>query len=654
MFVSTVIPDPQTQAADPYDGKSPGAYWHAQIEHAKEVFNTWMDRGSKVVKRYRDERSPIDRRSAKFNILWSNVQVMQPALYGRQAKPEVSRRYMDRDPVGRLASMILERVIGYETEQFSDFNHAMNEAVLDRLLPGRGTAWIRFEPIFGTEEPAQITGNTENGEEGTPARIDAAHAPIDYVYWRDFLHSPARTWAEVWWVARAVYLGREEGIERFGDIFKLVPLTNYREDNSNKSKDRSAQDPMTQKAKVYEIWNKRTHGVCWVAEGFPQALDEREDPLQLEEFFPCPEPLYATMTAGSLIPIPDYCEYEDQARELDTLTGRISQIVKAVKVVGVFNGQYKELVRLLNEGQDNKVFPVDNWGALAEKGGLHGAFELLDVSQIAVTLQQLYQSREAVKQTIYEISGISDILRGATNANETLGAQQLKASFGNLRLRDKQASVARFASDIFKLKAQIICRFYPPELLVKMSSIQDTTDGQNPQLIMAAIQMLQNATVRDFHISVESDSLGQIDELEEKQAAAEVIGAIGGFLKEALPVVEKAPEMLPMISEMLLFIVRRFRAGRTLEGAIEQSMQMLKQRAMQQQGQPQMPPEVQKAQAQIQTHQARTQGDIQKSMVQGQIDQSLEQQKLKGQAALTLLKGNVAMQQQRMNPRLPQ
>jgi hypothetical protein len=48
---------------------------------------------------------------------------------------------------------MLERVIEYETTQFNDFDSAMTNAVQDRLLPGRGTAWIRYEPtIVGQSE----------------------------------------------------------------------------------------------------------------------------------------------------------------------------------------------------------------------------------------------------------------------------------------------------------------------------------------------------------------------------------------------------------------------------------------------------------------------------------------------------------------------
>ncbi|NBW15502.1 MAG: hypothetical protein EBR82_46700 [Caulobacteraceae bacterium] len=644
-----------------YEGDDPGPYWHDQIEAAQKVFEKWEKRGHKIVKRYRDERDAVEMPRVRYNILWSNIQVLFPALYGRQAKPEVSRRYMDQDPVGRLASTMLERVMEYETTQFGDFDQAMRGAVEDRLLPGRGTAWIRYEPVIVNEKPeaSEAAGQMEEpGEaqiydtvEEPTERIDAAHSPIDYVYWTDFLHSPARTWDEVWWVSRAVYMTKDEGIERFGEVFANVGL-----DSSNTDMD--AKNPMTakntydKKAKVFEIWNKRTGKVCWIAKGYPQALDERDDPLELEEFFPCPRPLMATTTTGTMIPVPDYAEYEDQAQELDNLTQRIYLLTKACKAVGVFNAEFKELGRLFTEGVDNKLFPVTSWAAMSEKGGLKGAIDMMDTSQIIVTLRELYAAREQVKQAIYEIMGISDILRGASKAQETLGAQQLKANFGSLRMRSSQGDVARFASDIFKLKAQVICKFYPPELIVQMSGVMDTPDGQNPQLLQAAIQMLSNSTIRDFHIAVEADSLAQIDEQAEKQGAQEAIQAIGMFLREAIPMISQAPETLPMASEMLLFLVRRFRAGRGLESAVERAMKALEQKAAMAQQQPAGPPpemlqmqadqqaEQMRMQAQAQTEQMKMQAQAQIEQGKAQLEMQMQEAKMQAEMQLAQMKAD--------------
>jgi len=637
-----------------------GPFWHDQLDKAAKVFDKWEKRGKKVVRRYRDERDAIEMPRMKFNILWSNISVLFPALYGRMAKPEVSRRFMDSDPVGRLASTMLERVVEYEVTQFNDFDSAMRGVVEDRLLPGRGTAWVRYEPIIVGEEATETSVPKLEQDEGIEItnteeieRVDSAHSPVDYVYWTDFLHSPARTWDEVWWVSRWVYMTPEEGIERFGVVFKNVPLHDQNDDIDSKNP-MTAKATYGKKAKVAEIWNKRTKKVCWVAKGYPQALDERDDPLELEGFFPCPKPLLATTTNGSMIPVPDYCEYEDQAQELDNLTQRIYLLVKACKAVGVFNAEFKELGRLFTEGVDNKLFPVTAWAAMSEKGGLKGAIDMLDTSAIIRTLQQLYQSREVVKQSIYEICGISDILRGATNASETLGAQQLKANFGSLRLRATQGDVARFATDLFRIKAQIICKFYPPELIVEMSGVMNTPEGQNPQLLQAAVQMLSNSTIRDFHIQVEADTLAQIDEQADKQSAMEAVQAVGAFLQSSLPMVAQAPEMLPMMSEMLLFLVRRYRAGRGLESAIEQAMKSLQAKAQQALAQPPQNPEMMKLQAEQQAEQMRMQAQAQTEQMKMQAQAQLEQAKAQLEIQMQQAKAQTDMQLEQMKEQFAQ
>lgn len=604
---------------------SPGRYWKQQLDHARKVFEDWDKRGDRVVSRYRDERAGNEQGRSKFNILWSNIQVLTPSLYGRPAKPEVSRRFRDQDVSGRVAATILERALEYEVEQFPDFDAAMRGVVEDRLLPGRGTAWVRFVEINESELAGQ--------------QVDRAHAPVDYVYWKDFLHSPARTWSEVWWVARCAYLTRDEGVTRFGDVFKNVKLGEYREDQGGKEKDKAKS---VDKAKVWEIWNKRTQKVCWLAEDYPETLDERDDPLKLEGFFPCPEPLYATTSNGSLVPVPDYAEYQDQAAELDRLTARIQKITEAIKAVGVFNSEYKELRRLFNENTDNTMLGVTSWAAFAEKQGLKGAVDILDITPYQQALGTLLNVREAVKQTIYEICGISDIMRGSTKAEETLGAQDLKANFGSLRLRSSQVDVARFATDIFRLKAQLMCRLYPGALLVKMSAIEQTQDGKDPQKVAEALNLLANSTIRDFHIAIESDSLAQINDAEEKASAAEAILAIGGFLKEAIPMVSGAPETLPMASEMLLYLVRRHKAGRALEAAIEQAMMQLQQKAIEAQANPQPSPEEKKAmieaQAKAQEAQLRAQVDTQAAQMKAQFDQQVQAAKLEQEARLETLK----------------
>ena len=644
------------------DQKLDATPWHDELRRYQEQFKKWTERGENIVKRYRDERKDTEQTDARFNILWANVRTLKPAIYAKPPMPEVSRRFNDADPVARCASTILERALDYEIKQYSDFNSTLSHVVDDRLLPGRGVAWIRYEPIIETvEAEPEITNYIEAGETaedavadsytkqtldenalagetpGTFERIKTETCPVDYVYWQDFAHLPARTWDEVTWVGRRVYMSLEEGLERFGDAFRQVPLT-ISPDKKDGEKDTTAQ---LKKAEIWEIWDKPKKCVYWVARHWDTILDHREDPLGLDDFFPCPKPYYATLTTGSLVPVADFLMYQDQANEIDEITGRIQHLTKALKVMGIYAADEASIERLMKEGNDAVMIPVKNWAAFSEKGGLANAVQFVPLADVVGALGQLYQARESCKQIIYETTGLSDIIRGASNAAETATAQQIKSQFASLRLNDMKDDMARFARDLLRMKAEIMCNKYQPETLIQASGIAHTPDAQ---LAQQAIELLKNATLRDFNIDIETDTLVLIDEQTDKQNRIEFLTAVGGFLREAQSAAQASPQMLPLLGELMMFGIRGFKIGRPIEAIFEQYLNQAKQQAAQP---PQPSPEAQKAQADMQIKQAEIQFEQAKTQSEIQIEQAriqLEQQK--SQTQLQIEQSKLQFEQQ--------
>lgn len=604
--------------------------WSADLELSKKSEKDFIAAGQKIIKRYRDQRGIADS-SRKYNILWSNVQTLAPAVYSKRPKAEVSRRFKDADPVGRCASEVLERALQFEIDHYGDFDSAMRNAVLDRLLPGRGVAWIRFEPAEGQE--AQVTDDSS-------AKSMGAYecSPVDYVYWEDFRTSPARTWEEVTWVARLVYMTRDEGMKRFGDIFKDVPLSHEPIGiDEMKSNGASPEElDRMKKAKVWEIWDKGDKAVYWHAEGAQQILDVRPDPLELEGFFPCPRPLYASLTTDTLIPVADFRQYQDQAREMDEITARIALLVKAVKVVGVYDASHEGVQRMLTEGVDNTLIPVSSWAMFAERGGLKGAVDFLPVDAVLQALTALYQARDQSKQVIYEITGLSDIIRGSSVASETATAQQIKSQFASLRLKHIQMDVARMASDLLRMKAQIMCSLYRPEVLVAMSSMDTSKDAQ---YLPQAVELLRNDVVRAFRISVASDSMVELDEAQEKADRLEFLTAAGGFIREA---VQAPPTLAPLLGEMLMFGVRSFKAGQGMEASLEQFIAASAEKAKQPPAEPPPDPAMLKIQADQQFQQMKLQADQQAEQMRLQVDMQAESAKSQFAMQLETMKAEQA------------
>lgn len=643
--------------------------WMAEIARYESDAKKWVTRSNKIVKRYKDDRrGPADEARTKYNILWSNLQVLMPAVYAKNPVPEVERSFKDEDPVGREAAEVLERCLEFciKSQSFKDI---MRSAVLDRFLPGRGVVWVRYVPHItqaepDPEQPGELTDDAQpapqeklaGDTEASPVEtIDYEECLADYVHWRDFGHTIARTWPEVTAVWRIVYLTRKECVKRFGEeIGSKIPLSASDMKNKASGASDNTLDADLKKAVIYEIWDKSSGTAMWLCKEYPQGLlDKKDDPLRLSGFFPCPRPLFATLDNDSVIPTPDFVLYQDQADELDVLTARITLITKAIKVAGVYNSAAQGVERLLSEGTENQLVPVDAWAMFAEKGGLKGAMELLPVKEIAETLLALYDARDRVKQDLYEITGLSDIIRGANDPTETATATRAKSAFASIRLRDMQDEVSRFARDILRIMGEVIAEHFGVETMARISGVDLPTEAAKQQIQMSLQprpappmmgagmvpgmpaapapqqppaqpspeqlltlqkptweqvgQLLQDDAARNFRIDIETDSTIGEDEEKQKAERLEMLKAVAAFLQQAIPAIQANPQMGPLLGQMLMFTLRSFKAGRTLENVFEATMKKLEEAA----SQPPKDPNKDKADADLAKVQAQGQTAIQ-------------------------------------------
>lgn len=659
------------------------ARYVAEIDLYAQRSRTFRDRGDKIVRRYLDERNEASRHSAKFNVLWSNTETLLPSCYAKTPVPIVERRFKDKDPTARWASEVVERELTYFMD-CGQFSATMEQCVLDKLLPGRGTAWVRYVPKI---RPIQVDGNDPAGGDANPDGDVQAKAPaeevydeevvVDYVHWNDFGHNVCRTWDEVWLMWREVFLDRGELAKRFGkEESKGIPL-DWSPNGSDKGSAGELPDA-TKKARIYEVWDKKRGVAVWLSKGIDHVLDTVEDPLRLPGFFPSPRPMFATLANKSSIPTAYYHEYQDQAIELDNLTGRITAITKALKVAGVYDVSAEGTQRLLNEGTENMLIPVERYSALKDKGGLAGTFELLPLDQIADTLMKLYQARDQVKNDLYEISGMPDIIRGSSNPTETATAQKIKGQFGSMRLRKMQDDVQRYCRDMLVLMGNVIANQFSWETHRAISGVQLLSKKEKEGYMQAIQQwqmqqqqaqqppqpgqppappqppspppipddkkellneptweeveaLLKNESARGFRVEIETDStIGADDEID-KQNRMDFLKTAQGLIAQAMQAGETTPELVPMTIEMVMFGLRVFKSGRTLEGVIEQTLDALKAKA----AQPQKPdPEAQKQQAQQQADQAKLQGQMQLEQMKIQGAQQTAQLKIQSDAQL--------------------
>jgi len=605
--------------------------WLGIIKSYEKEFAPWEKRVDKILKRYRDEKrqETTEKTSSRFNILWANVQTLVPATFARLPQPDVSRRFSDRDPVGRVAAMILERALDFEIQHYRDYRATMTQSVKDRFLGGRGASWARYEPHIkaGAAQTGpdgdQVTEDTDDPNE----ELDYECAPVDYVHWKDFGHTVARTWEEVTAVWRKVYMTRDACVARFGKEGEKIPL-DATPDDLKRTDSENPELKDQKRACIYEIWDKEAEEAIWLSKSQKDILDRKSDPLELEDFFPCPKPLFATTTNETLIPVPDFTLYQDQANELDTCADRIDGLLQALQVRGVYDSSLgPDIARLFTDASNTDLRPVKNWQAFAEKNGLKGAIDIVDLTPIATALEASYTAMEQIKNQVYEIMGISDIIRGATDPNETLGAQQLKGQYATLRLKAMQQDVAVYATELLRLKAQIVSGF-DPQTLAQIASVDQLAEADK-QYIVPALQMIANKPLRNFRIEIAADSMVQIDEQEEKQSRVEFLTAVGAFVKGAAEVGAAAPALAPLLMELLQFGVRGFKVGKSVEGTMDQALEQLKQQAAQ--------------------PQARVDPEEMKKQIELQVKQEQEVTRMKDEQALAKKGADLDMREMKMN-----
>jgi hypothetical protein len=315
---------------------------------------------------------------------------------------------------------------------------------------------------------------------------------------------------------------------------------------------------------------------------------------------------------------------------------------------------------MLTEGSDNTLIPVDNWAMFAEKGGIKGQVDWLPLDVVVQALGQLQAHREAVKAQIYELTGISDIVRGASKASETLGAQELKAKFVGIRIQKLQDEVTRFAEEILQIKGEILVKHFDPQILAKMANVEGMTP-EDQELVIPALQLLKgNEQAMEWRVTIQADAMAMIDYNQQKTERTEFLTAVATFLQSSSTVGQGAPELIPLMLRMLQFGVAGFKISKDLEGTFDRYIKEFEQGIEEQKNEPPPPdPEQIKAEAEVkakeqdamlkqQAQQSELAADAQRLQMEQQAEAArlqMEQQAKQQEMMMEMRKFMMEMQQ---------
>jgi hypothetical protein len=550
--------------------------WMMEFKAAKKAVQKWHEQGDRIIKRFLDERDDDDSHAAtRVNLYTANIQTVRAIMYGKTPKVDCSRRFSDSsDDVARVSAEVFERILNSDIEDDGDgFAEACGSALDDRLNPGLGVVRVRYEVEMGQTEGQEAILHPQTGVEMAPA-IPPAQVKqtecveTDYVYWKDFLWDPARTWKDVRWVAFRVQMSRKALKERFPEVGDLVPLNSQR---NGEAIDAKKNTPWG-RADIWEVWSKDDSQVYWVSEAYHEVLDTQEDPLGLDGFFPCARPMFANVTTSRLLPRPDFVLAQDLYDEVDTVSTRITLLERAIVVRGIYDVTAgPEIGRMLSEAGLNELIPVKNWPMLQEKGGVAGLIQWMPLDQVVAALDKLREYRTELTSLLYQVTGMSDIIRGQAQTQTTATEQSIKAKFASVRLQALQDEFARFCSDTQRLKAEIISKHFDERTLVEAANMAYTPDSQQPGLVEAAVRLIKSNHFA-YRVEVKPESVSLSDYAALKQERTEVMQAIGGYLQMAAPLAMQAPQMAPMLMQLLQWLVSGIRGAQEIEGILDQTI----------------------------------------------------------------------------------
>ena len=592
------------------DPKTPGQWhhrWKTEISAAKKRLDKWQKQAKKIVERYLDERGGDSEMDTEFrlNLYTANIQTQQATLFGQKPKVSVKRRFADaEDDIARVAGEIEERILNTDIDSDGDTSSAaVDKLLFDRLTVGFGLARVRYEVEFETvpEVPAQM--HSETGMEMAPAipsyqQKTNEECEIDYLHWKDCLWSPARFPEELRWWGFHAELSRKELCARFCKHAPeqeaspkecpicVLPL-NVKGGSIGDDEDKKNRETPWDRAGVWEIWDKETKKVFWYSEGANAILDMKDDPLGLDGFFPCPAPLLANVSTSKMVPRPDFYLAQDLYKSIDQISGRIDQLQKAIRVAGVFDKANAEIQKLLEPNGGNILYPVESWGAFTEKGGVKGAIDWLPLEQIVAALGVLRDQRQNEIDLLYQVTGWSDIMRGAMAPDrETATASGAKVKFGSVRLQKLQDEVARIASDLQRLRAEVICKHFDDDTILERCNGAFSADKD---LLPKAIKLLKSNRTQ-YRVEIKPESVSLTDFAALKQERSEVIMSISQFIAAITPMIQQQPKSMPFMLEILQWLVAGLRGSSSIEGTLDRAIKMAQDAVKQAEASPQAAP----------------------------------------------------------------
>ncbi len=455
--------------------------WLKKISDAENAHKEWLQDAKDCWKRYTGETKQ------NFNIFKSNTDILLGALFNEMPKPDIRERFAERNSSDEFKSnlylnvaTVADRCVQYNNDN-SESKKELTKVFRDAFVTGRGIGKVDYD-------------YTELQDS-----VEDQIVPIKHIAYTAYIEEVCDKEEDITWKGEIIPMTKKECADEFGIKQKDLGTSLQTEDVKNTK----------QFVKVYEIWDKPTKTRIYISPDYKEnkILRTDKDPLELKKFFPY-EKEKTIENGKNTLPTPEYNIYKQLNEELQNSVGRRGTLTKNQVVYRPMfdNAAGEDLKKSFNNSEgtaipingDPKIKILDKVAAVPTE----------EAQQIVAFLGE--RSQELVMQ-IWQVTGVSDIMRGETDAKETATAQKIKGVFGSLRIKPRQESVQEMIKSIFRKQAEIVCEKYTIDEMQKISCVDLPTTEEHLKIRQKQIisnspeyqQMVQVGTAQPIQITQE-------------------------------------------------------------------------------------------------------------------------------------------------------
>lgn len=552
---------------------------------------------------------------SRYPVWYSIFKIRQPLVFARIGIPIGRDTTQDgSDNVGAAAAMCLERLainIAKGFNFFDTFAAARDDLLATNFAEVRGyyerstvkqkvREYLTYSPSDTGEEGNFVTAEGEivysddiyQDDEGKyfiehnqVVDIDSEKVYLCHVLYKNIFIDPGITNYD-----RCKRIAFEECYSRndFKRIFGMQAYLDLPQPNEDMPGSGEA-DQKEQNIYVYEYWDIYEKETKWLpkdgdkfivpkSDYQPEEYDDFEEEKAglygLKNFFPCPPPLVINAPTDEFWPTPEFFQLLDMIEDLHNVFSKMVQTTKAIRTRLIYDASIEGLKEALNELGNTEAIGVSNLSqSLASNGGsLAGVVQAIPVAELIEGLNQLYIALNQRLESIYKLSGTSDLLQGLTveNSGKTLGERQIEEKYATNQLYEFQRKMAEFVRAGYQLLCEMALKNFKDASLDKYIIPQTLPEKIKP-LYRAALQLLKDDPER-FRVDLDTDSTIALNEQYDKQMRVELVNALTTALEKTATIAQTNLPLVRVELHCLKYLIQGFRQGKMFQAEITEAI----------------------------------------------------------------------------------